>query len=219
MPDAVLFDLDNTLIDRDAAVRAYIEDLLPRRGVTVSTTLVDRLMCRDDHGYADRDMWCGEIAALASMGTEEVWSDFRFRLPAFVKPIPGVGSMLDHIRNTSRIALVTNGSSALQRAKLAASGLADRFGSDGKSQNVYVSEEVGFRKPDPRLMLLALAGFGCAPENALFVGDDPRRDMAPASEIGMGTCWVRIGRDYPIDCPRPDHQIDRITDLPSRWSR
>jgi HAD superfamily hydrolase (TIGR01549 family) len=47
------------------------------------------------------------------------------------------------------------------------------------------SDEVGWRKPDPRIFLAALEALGAAPQHAAHVGDSVRRDVAPARDLGM----------------------------------
>lgn len=55
---------------------------------------------------------------------------------------------------------------------------------------VLSSEENGFEKPDTRFFKAGLAKFGLAPQNTLYVGDDPSMDVIPASQVGMKTALV-----------------------------
>jgi FMN phosphatase YigB (HAD superfamily) len=50
---------------------------------------------------------------------------------------------------------------------------------------VAISEEMGFKKPDPRAFHHALAQLRTAPAEAIFVGDDPVSDIAGAQAVGM----------------------------------
>ena len=65
-----------------------------------------------------------------------------------------VEAALDELAGEYALALVTNGASCLQREKLAASGLAERFDA------VVVSGELGIGKPDPAIFAHALAALG-----------------------------------------------------------
>jgi putative hydrolase of the HAD superfamily len=56
---------------------------------------------------------------------------------------------------------------------------------------VVLPAEAGAAKPDPALLRTALAKLGSAPEDAVFVGDDPERDLAPARALGMHAIDVR----------------------------
>lgn len=50
---------------------------------------------------------------------------------------------------------------------------------------VLFCDEVGWRKPATRIFRVALGRLGVAAENALFVGDDPRWDLAGPRALGM----------------------------------
>jgi putative hydrolase of the HAD superfamily len=97
---------------------------------------------------------------------------------------PGVRESLVRLRDRFRLGLVTNGTSATQRAKLLALGIANLF------DPVVISEEVGFRKPDVRVFELAIAGWGLPPESVLFVGDDPISDIQGAKAAEMRALQV-----------------------------
>lgn len=49
---------------------------------------------------------------------------------------------------------------------------------------IIVSGAVGLEKPDPRIYHLALNALGCAPQEALFVGDTPETDIVGAEAAG-----------------------------------
>jgi putative hydrolase of the HAD superfamily len=52
------------------------------------------------------------------------------------------------------------------------------------------SEVVGARKPDRRIFDVTLAELGCEAVSCWMVGDSPPSDIAPATALGMRTCWV-----------------------------
>ena len=56
---------------------------------------------------------------------------------------------------------------------------------------VVLASDAGAAKPDPALLRFALARVGCAAGEALCVGDDPERDLAPARALGMPAVDVR----------------------------
>jgi epoxide hydrolase-like predicted phosphatase len=62
--------------------------------------------------------------------------------------------------------------------------LGDRFDA------VVISDQVGLRKPDPRIYLLAAGEIGVEPQKCVFV-DDTDRNLPPASELGMATVLFR----------------------------
>jgi putative hydrolase of the HAD superfamily len=104
------------------------------------------------------------------------------------------------------LALVTNGASCLQREKLAASGLADRFDA------VVVSGDLGVRKPDASVFRHALSLLGAPADAAVMVGDNLESDIAGARAAGVRAVWInRTGR------PRPEGvtEISTLAELPA----
>ena len=69
--------------------------------------------------------------------------------------------------------------------RLTEMGAADYF-------NVVVAY-TGKRKPHPLPLRRAVKALGIKPENILFVGDDPRRDIRGAKWMGMKTALARYG--------------------------
>ncbi len=203
MLKAVFFDLDNTLIDRDMAVRKYVYHLLHRirpgdSGATRGA-LLERIMACDEHGYTPRSQWCCdtvEIIGPPGITPEDLWRDFNDRLLSHL-PLSPIVPNLRRLSQNFKTALISNGSSSMQRAKLRAAGLADVF------SRPLISQEVGICKPDERLFRRALTQAGVEPEEALMVGDDPRRDIDPAAKIGITTCWISLGRSYPAHAQSP----------------
>ena len=63
------------------------------------------------------------------------------------------------------------------------------------------SEAAGSCKPDARIFALALERAGCAPEEALFVGDSLPADVAGANRAGMRSVllWHRDDKPPPAD--------------------
>lgn len=86
---------------------------------------------------------------------------------------------------------------------------------DGRFDAMISSEAARSCKPHPRIFELALTSAGCAPEEALFVGDTRRQDIAGANGVGIRSVllWHRDDRAPPDEDPRPDHVIRRIPEL------
>ena len=73
---------------------------------------------------------------------------------------------------------------------------------------------VGLKKPDPAIFALAVRQLGCAPSEALYVGDSFEKDMVGAHTAGLRTAWLVDAADRP--CPQPhcvDVRVRRLADL------
>ena len=78
-----------------------------------------------------------------------------------------------------KIHLITNGFLEVQSIKMQASGL------DKMIDSSFISEVVGFKKPDHRIFFHAMNEVGGNIENSVMIGDDLSVDIIPAKEIGM----------------------------------
>jgi putative hydrolase of the HAD superfamily len=139
-------------------------------------------------------------AAAPELGAElsRLWPRLRRHYPLY----PEAEEVLLTLRPQTKLGLVTNGVSSLQREKLRGSGLGAWFDA------VAVSGEVGCGKPDARLFDWVCARLGVPPAACLMVGDNPERDIAGAQAAGMPSVWVRRhGRQ-----PDPRFVADRTQD-------
>ena len=128
-----------------------------------------------------------------------------------LEPIPGALETVGELRRRGvRLALVTNGSAADQRAKI------DRHAVDTRFDAVLVEGEVGFGKPDPRIFRLALERLGVSAAEAWMVGDDLPWDIAGAQAVGIHAVWAR---DHAATgatgdgTVRPDRAVGTIAEL------
>lgn len=211
-PAAVLFDLDDTLADRAAALRRYArffaEDfgaqLLPSLTKTIHATLIEV----DDFGsLAQAEALCAALPWRASVEPTVLFDHWADRFGEAAVPFDDVESVLQELqRRQIRMGLVTNGGAAMQRAKIAVLGL-DRY-----MPTIVISAEVGLRKPDAAIFQRALADIDCAASQTWFVGDHPDLDVRGANEAGLQAFWVRTGAfDAPDDLP--GRKLDRLGDL------
>lgn len=101
---------------------------------------------------------------------------------AAVRSVPGV-----------KRGLLTNGPPDIQRLKIAQSGLGDAFDA------VTISGVIGAGKPDPACFRHVLGELQVAPEDAVMVGDNWRRDVEGATALGMRAVWITMGRPLPAE--------------------
>lgn len=89
--------------------------------------------------------------------------------------------------------IITNGAADdhadSQRSKIEALGLPHEVDS------FWISDAIGYRKPDPRAFEPAVAAAGCPAKDCLFVGDSLAVDIAGANAAGMRSAL--LARDEP----------------------
>jgi putative hydrolase of the HAD superfamily len=207
----IFFDLDNTLIDRAAALEGYLRDLARRfPGVLPDEAALQALRELDLDGYCDRADFCRSVVGRfpgLGMSPAAFWADFSDGLARAVTVRPEVVNLVKRLGDRYRLAVVSNGGSRRQRDKLRRAGLGSLL------TEVVISEEVDAEKPDPGIFAAALDRVGLAASEVLFVGDDPVRDIAGADAVGLVTCWVSHGRAFPGDLPRPALTIESVEEL------
>jgi putative hydrolase of the HAD superfamily len=154
-----------------------------------------------------------EAVGAASVDVGPLVEAFRmFDLPTLV-PYFGVRDGLETLARCVPIALVTDGDPRIQEAKLRALELDDAF------SLVLVSDTLGreFRKPHPASLLEAARRLGIAPEECIYVGDRPDKDVAAANAAGMRAVRVRSGEYiWKPDIPQPWMTVSRAGDAISR---
>ncbi|MFI5663516.1 HAD family hydrolase [Streptomyces sp. NPDC051684] len=196
----MLLDLDNTLVDRDAAFRAAVLDFLAAYGLASADA--DWLMGVDEGGYAARqDVAAAMIRRYGDMvpgaAVQGLLRDGGADRVVLTEP---VREALTTARadGWTRV-IVSNGRTAQQEAKIRTSGL-DRI-VDGWA----VSEAIGSKKPEPEIFRAAAAAVGVPLEGAWVIGDSPHADIAGAHALGLRSAWVSYGRDWTYEGCRPTH--------------
>ncbi|MFJ8982584.1 HAD family hydrolase [Streptomyces sp. NPDC102282] len=200
-----LFDLDGTLADRQSAFSEAVTGLCRAHTLTpdveqwLRTELVDRANAADFARL--RDAFDLEVPAT------QLWQKYVSLMAAAVTCRPEVLQGLARLRADAwTIGVITNGGSDIQRAKLAATGLADLV--DG----VAVSGDLEIRKPDLRLFEVAAHRCGVSLANGgWMIGDNPAGDIGGGHQAGLRTIWLR-GRPWPDELPAAHHVVNDITD-------
>jgi putative hydrolase of the HAD superfamily len=209
MPDptpVALFDLDDTLIDREAAFRRWAVWFCDERGLDGDA--VDALCAADGFGYTPRDQMFAMVVdrfALADR-IDDLVSAYRAEYLAFFEEEPDVQAALGCLRDAGwRIAVVTNGP-AMQFEKVERAGLGPLVDA------VCASEEVGSWKPDRAIFEEALRRVGAPADHGAvwMTGDSGPNDIGGARALGFSTVWVHRGRPWAEEAFAPDHTVDGV---------
>lgn len=167
MIQALLFDLDGTLIDSDPIHVAVFIDFLAGYGVPMGAEEYERRL----HGRLNADIFAeilpDEDPHEMSAAKE---AEYRRRLDLMDQPpaIPGAAALIDRARARGwKLAVVTNAPRENAPAALAAVGLADRF------DTIVTADDVPRGKPHPDPYLLAMRRLGVPPEACIVFEDSP----------------------------------------------
>ena len=124
------------------------------------------------------------------------------------KPLQGVVSLLNFLKNKVKLGIITNGFTELQQTRLERTELKKFF------EIHVISEQVGIAKPDPRIFehALSLAG-NPSREQVLMVGDTFETDILGGINAKVDTCWINEERK---NCPQNlaiNYQLSSIHEL------
>lgn len=121
--------------------------------------------------------------------------------------IEGADAFLREVARRMPIVVVTNGIASVQRSRFAKSPL-------GAYLNGHViSGEMGFAKPDPRMIGAALDIAAVPAGRALMLGDEPRSDIAAANAAGVDSCWYNPEGRENTTAHEPTYEVRTLAEV------
>ena len=145
--------------------------------------------------------------------------DFEFEGPMVSWPhvdaIPGVKQALDEL--CGRFVCAVGSNAGDSDGEVMAQAL-DRVGMRQYFRYFFTSGELGVEKPDPEFFLTILRRMNVLPQEIIMVGDNYKKDIAPAKAVGMRTIWLSedgIAEDH----PSADMIIRSMSELAAAVSR
>lgn len=210
----LLFDADNTLFDFDAAEEAALTRTLTQYGLSADEGTKGRyravnaaLWAAFDRGEVDQETLVVErfarfLAGEGKPGDAAEWN--RTYLDGLAQGnalLPGAEALCRALAGRYVLALATNGVPRVQRRRLEMSPLAPLFG-----ERVYISGELGCRKPEWRYFEKVLAALGAEPRETLVIGDSLSSDIQGAANAGLDSVWLNL-RGKASGAVRPTYEV------------
>lgn len=223
MISAVLFDLDDTLYPEADFYRAgfgAVAAELERRGVGNAPAI--GIALEELHFRGPRSLVFNNAAT--QLGFPPAWvpeivAVFRAWDPE-LHLYPDCPEILPGLRKRYRLGIVTDGHAAAQRKKIRALGV------EALVDAIVVADELGreFWKPHPLPFHTCCRMLGVPPEQCVFVGDSPERDILGARGAGLYSIRLRRGDAYfagvePGPQAGPHAEIAGLHELPDLLGR
>jgi len=216
----VLLDLDHTLLDTETSLRLAFTSAMAVAGdqadegydifTEINQALWRRVEAQELTPSEVHIARFRELAEIRGLSADpQVMADaFADGMGRHGTLYEGATELLESLTRTTTLAMVTNGLSAIQRARIA------RLALDKYFDAIIISGEVGCAKPSTEIFDLTFAALGNPDRSAsLMVGDSLASDIQGGINAGVDTCWYNPHGARARDEVTPTHTISALGEL------
>ena len=216
----VFIDIDDTLLDFTKCANDAIKSACNKFGVPYTTTLVDTF-----HPI-NLDLW---HRLEKKEVTKEKLFDTRFQIvfdklgikadgivfeTAFRENfhesailVDGARDLLEYLRSKYKVYVASNASMHQQTNRMKRAEL------DGYIDGYFVSEEIGFPKPQKEFFDACFKALpDMKPQDVVMIGDSLSADIKGACEYGLKTIWYNH-RNEPTADVKCDYIVSRLSEI------
>mgnify|MGYP004599988421 FL=1 len=219
--NCIMMDIDNTLLDFDAAERKALLETLQQFSLPCDEAAVSRYheinsslwgelnkgKIRRDKLVIERfDRFVKEIGAAAK--ATELNRAYTEHLATHADVIPGAEEALQELAEVATMIAVSNGTESVERGRLKLSGFEKYF------DDIFISEAVGVSKPNPKIFQMAMRKLGIEhSDKVLVVGDSLSADIQGGVNAGLDTCWVNMNGLENESGLTPTYEVKALREL------
>ena len=198
----LIFDADNTLFDFNHAQEEAFYQLLRAEELSSENGLYD--LYREINHRAWQELETGKLSAeeIKYIRFERLFQkighnkgDAHLAGSRYLRYLSACSTLLDGAEQLIRslavdylMLLITNGLKEVQRPRFGRSPLLPFF------EDIIISGEVGYAKPDPQIFDHAFKGRPVDKTQILMIGDSLSSDIAGGQTWGIDTCWFNPGQ-------------------------
>ena len=222
--DIVLFDVDGTLLDFHRSEREAVKEALAMSGIDADCEMIKKYSDINDGLwkmlerkeiersvllYRRFELFCEYYGYSAD--AKKIAVDYMNTLSTKAYFIAGAEELLKSLFGKVKMYVVTNGVEFIQRSRYARTGMDKYF--DG----LFISEAIGFNKPDARYFEYVAENIeGFDPSRTVIVGDSLTSDIKGGINAGIDTCWYNPEGNENIGDILPDFTVcdfDSVYDI------
>lgn len=220
MYKAIFFDLDDTILNFKSCSESALEKAFSRLKLKFGSLVFE------EFSTIDRQLWIQQRQGLLTVQNvidarfgmllenlrieadkEQLKDIFQNNLYYEYCLEPHAREALEYLRRKYALFAASNGIKAMQSSRLEKGSLSELF------SDVYVSDEIGYEKPDLRFFDEILTRSGMKKEEVLFIGDSLEADILGAAKSGMATCWYNPHQTENKGAVKSNYTIDTLAQL------
>ncbi len=217
----VFLDLDDTLLDFHKAEREALIKTLKAYGLPADEAILSRFSVINDEQWKRLER--GELTRaqvkrlrfqllFEEMGVQVDAENARRAYEDYISVghwfLPGAEELLEGLHGNYRLFLVSNGTEAVQRGRLASAGIAPLF------EGIFFSESVGYVKPEREFFDVCFAQISdFCPDEAIILGDSLTSDILGGLRAGIHTCRYNPHHQPSSADIIPEHEISELSDF------
>jgi putative hydrolase of the HAD superfamily len=214
MIKSVIFDLDGTLLDRDASVEQFVSVQYDRLSKNLShipkKDYTAKFIELDCHGHVWKDKVYQALVsefAIEGMSWQSLLEDYEMQFQFHCVPFQFLTEMLNELQKQGYLlGIITNGRSPFQARAIDGLGIRDYFDA------ILISEVEQVRKPQVEIFQRAMNRLGVLASDSVFIGDHPEADIVGAKNAMMKTIWKR-NLSW-TEAKEADATIDELSEIP-----
>lgn len=115
----------------------------------------------------------------------EYFQSFFTKLLSSITVNRKINDLLLSLKENVNIAILTNGKLKEQNTKIDNLDIRSIF-----EKNIFISQNIGYEKPDPKAFLNVTSNLNVNPEECLFIGDSFKNDILGALDVNMAAIWL-----------------------------
>ena len=214
MLKSVLFDLDGTLLDREASVEQFIaaqyDRLIAHLNHIPKIDYVSRFIELDSRGHVWKDKVYQTMVAefkIRGISWKELLDDYETQFQFYCVPFNFLFEILNVLKQQGYLlGIVTNGLGKFQTRSIEGLKIKKYF------DVILISEVEKVRKPQPEIFQRAIDRLGVSATESIFVGDHPEADILGAKNAKMRAIWKR--NSHWEDSKEADAIINELSEIP-----
>lgn len=204
MYKAIIFDLDNTLINRQQAAYHCYKDIvlkyiphIKEDQSEVENAVQYALNC-DEFGHISKAIPIHKLASKYEINEHvenEMLAHWYANFASYTIPFEGSKEVVLKLKEKYKLGILTNGTVEVQGGKLKKLGYADLFDA------IVISGEDNIHKPELQPYEKCCKLLGVKREECIFVGDTFHTDIIGAIRANMFPVWLNYDRSRPSTYP------------------